>query len=57
MPSTENVKVQVIYGLAAVIAGIDDDAIAIAESELFGYPFYSQQQVSHEGMISRFGIG
>lgn len=57
MPSAENVKVQVIYGLATVIAGINHDAIAVTESELFGYPFYSQQQVSHEGMISRFGIG
>ena len=57
MASAENVKVQVVYSLATVGAIVNDDAIAVGESGLFCYPFDSQQQVSHESMISRLGIG
>lgn len=57
MASAENVKVQVVYSLAAVATIINDDAIAVAETGFFCYPFDSQQQVSHESMVSRLGIG
>ena len=57
MAATENVKVKVVYCLATVATIINDDAIAVGESGLFCYPFDSQQQVSHESMISRLGIG
>ena len=56
MASAKNVKVQVVYSLATVATIINDDAITVAESGLFCYPFDSQQQVSHESMISRLGI-
>jgi len=49
---TQNVKVEMVYSLAAIVPIVNHNSIAVAESELFSYPFDSQQQVSHESMIS-----
>jgi hypothetical protein len=45
------------YGLSPIGAGVDDNAVAVAESGLFCNILNSQQQVTHEVTILRIGIG
>ncbi len=47
---------QMVNRLTAIFTAVDDNSIAVGESGLFRDAFSGQQEMSHEGVIGRFGI-
>ncbi len=46
MALSKKVKMEVLNGLPAVVAGVDDDAVAVGQPLLFGNKFRGGEQVS-----------
>lgn len=57
MSTAEEVNVEVINGLAAIVTNVDDGAVAVFEVQIAGKLGGDEQEVPEDGFILRFGVG
>ena len=57
MPATHHMQVEMGHGLAAVVAGIDDDAVAFREAVLACNLRRNPHQVTEESSVFGDGVG
>jgi hypothetical protein len=55
--ATEDVDVEVVDGLASIVAGVEDEAIAVFETLLTGYPGGGGHEVTEHGFVPGLGHG